>query len=274
MDCRYCKAWNAEEEVRCQKCGRRQQESRGPVAVHAQTYSHGATAAAVRMQPIAQPVDDVTPKQRVAVNYQQPLFGSREFPRVVPFESISPEMPTAVVKTRTRPTAPRPRVKKTLPGQQTLDFTMPEIEDAPPGTSIYCDAPVATASRRVLASALDGLIVVFGSALFAATVYFGAGPMALDRTTIVLLAGAVGIFALLYKLLWCLGGGDSPGMLKAGLRLVDFDGRTPTRSQRISRAASAILSLAAAGLGLLWALADEERLTWHDQISKTFPTPF
>ena len=27
-----------------------------------------------------------------------------------------------------------------------------------------------------------------------------------------------------------------------------------------------------AGLGLLWSLADEESLTWHDHMSKTFPT--
>ena len=27
------------------------------------------------------------------------------------------------------------------------------------------------------------------------------------------------------------------------------------------------------GLGLVWALVDEENLTWHDHISKTFPTP-
>ena len=28
-----------------------------------------------------------------------------------------------------------------------------------------------------------------------------------------------------------------------------------------------------AGLGLLWALVDEESLTWQDHISHTFPTP-
>jgi len=32
------------------------------------------------------------------------------------------------------------------------------------------------------------------------------------------------------------------------------------------------LSLCSLGLGLVWALVDEESLTWHDHISKTFPT--
>jgi hypothetical protein len=38
------------------------------------------------------------------------------------------------------------------------------------------------------------------------------------------------------------------------------------------RALSACLSFCAGGIGLLWALVDEEKLTWHDHISKTFPT--
>jgi hypothetical protein len=54
---------------------------------------------------------------------------------------------------------------------------------------------------------------------------------------------------------------------------VDFDGRRPDREQRRMRLVAGLLSLSAAGLGLVWALVDEENLTWHDHISKTFPTP-
>jgi hypothetical protein len=39
------------------------------------------------------------------------------------------------------------------------------------------------------------------------------------------------------------------------------------------RQLASVLSLISAGLGLVWALVDEENLTWHDHISKTFPTP-
>jgi hypothetical protein len=54
---------------------------------------------------------------------------------------------------------------------------------------------------------------------------------------------------------------------------VDFDGRRPDREQRGVRQVAGLLSLLSAGLGLVWALVDEEKLTWHDHISKTFPTP-
>ena len=77
----------------------------------------------------------------------------------------------------------------------------------------------------------------------------------------------------LYQLFWVLADGDTPGLQLARLRLVDFDGRPATRKARLFRVASSWLSAAPAGLGLLWALLDEEALTWHDQISKTFPTP-
>jgi uncharacterized RDD family membrane protein YckC len=58
----------------------------------------------------------------------------------------------------------------------------------------------------------------------------------------------------------------------AGLHLVDFDGRRPDREQRAIRQVAGLLSVLSAGLGLVWALVDEENLTWHDHISKTFPT--
>ena len=34
-----------------------------------------------------------------------------------------------------------------------------------------------------------------------------------------------------------------------------------------------LLSVAAAGLGVLWMLADEDHLGWHDYLSQTFPAP-
>ena len=55
---------------------------------------------------------------------------------------------------------------------------------------------------------------------------------------------------------------------------VRADGRNPNREQRVYRMAAGCLSVMAAGLGLMWALVDEESLTWHDHISKTFPTPY
>jgi len=98
------------------------------------------------------------------------------------------------------------------------------------------------------------------------------GQVSLDRQALSFFAGVAAVISLFYRALWCLANGDSPGMRFAGLRLVDFDGRRPDREQRAVRQVASLLSLLSAGLGLVWALVDEENLTWHDHISKTFPT--
>jgi hypothetical protein len=52
--------------------------------------------------------------------------------------------------------------------------------------------------------------------------------------------------------------------------VLDFDGRPPSRKQRLLRIAAGLLSVLPAGIGFLWALMDEEHLTFHDHISQTF----
>jgi uncharacterized RDD family membrane protein YckC len=77
---------------------------------------------------------------------------------------------------------------------------------------------------------------------------------------------------MFYGLLWIWADRQTVGMRCTGLRLIDFDGFPADRRARSLRAIGACLSFCAGGLGLLWALADEEKLAWHDHMSKTFPT--
>jgi uncharacterized RDD family membrane protein YckC len=157
--------------------------------------------------------------------------------------------------------------------QQTLGFAEAAGEvRRHPGETIYCDAPVALPVQRLMAAAVDGSLVVVGVGIFLTMFYLCGGDIALNRQMAPLLVGVVAVISMFYRALWCLADGDSPGLRFAGLRLVDFDGRRPNRDQRILRQVASLLSLVSAGLGLVWALVDEESLTWHDHISKTFPT--
>jgi uncharacterized RDD family membrane protein YckC len=78
--------------------------------------------------------------------------------------------------------------------------------------------------------------------------------------------------AMFYGLLWTIGNRDSPGKRWTRLRLVTFDGYPPDATHRLIRWAVANVGVAALGAGVLWALADEESLSWHDHASKTFLT--
>ena len=115
--------------------------------------------------------------------------------------------------------------------------------------------------------------VAVAVAVFVSMFYFAGGTLSLDKQSVLLVFSATMLFALLYRALWCLGGGDTPGTRSAGMRVVNFDGRSPDRSQRGRRLAAGMLSVLSVGLGLIWILVDEENLSWHDHISKTFPTP-
>ena len=64
-------------------------------------------------------------------------------------------------------------------------------------------------------------------------------------------------------------GGQTMGMRPWRLRVVDAQGRTPAVGALWARYAVATLSLAFAGLGLLWSLVDPQRRAWHDQATGT-----
>jgi uncharacterized RDD family membrane protein YckC len=234
---------------------------------HQAEAQRGAPAPERQLQPGA-------PRRSIA--YQTSLFSSRELPLVVPFETIAPA-PLQPAPRKAQFSAPRQRRRKTIPNQQALEFagsftpgTRPSR--APDGV-IYCDAPVALPAHRAMAAALDAGIIAIALAVFGIVFRLAGGTFVLNARTTPLFLGVAAGVVVFYRLLWCLANGDTAGQRWTRQRLVNFDGQTPTRAQRFCRTASGFLSLMAGGIGLLWVLVDEETLTWHDHISKTFPTP-
>jgi uncharacterized RDD family membrane protein YckC len=213
---------------------------------------------------------------RRPITYQPSLFTSRELPLVVQFETLAPgSVPPSPRKAQ--PSAPRQRRRKVIPGQQALEFAhqyaQPARSSRVADGVIYCDAPVAIPTHRAMAAALDASIVLMALAIFGVVFHLAGGAFVLNPKTAPMFMGAAAGVVIFYRLLWCLANGDTAGQKWTRLRLVNFDGQTPTRTQRLYRTASGFLSLMAGGIGLLWGLVDEETLTWHDHISKTFPTP-
>jgi uncharacterized RDD family membrane protein YckC len=166
---------------------------------------------------------------------------------------------------------------------------------------IFCDSPVALPAHRMIAGLVDGGIVLASVLGFLAIFHFlaigivssgvldsfpalnnGASASAnalrgvgigLDLRSVLIGLGAAIALTILYRFFWGLLESDTPGMRFAGLKLVNFDGRAPSRRERLNRQAAYIVSLFSAGLGFVWVFLDEESLTWHDHISNTFPTP-
>jgi len=206
--------------------------------------------------------------------YQPPLFREGGASKVVAIPTMAPLRPhDREPQTRRTPrnSSPRPTRGGGAVPQQEFQFGG-EPELAASSEVIFCDAPVALPAHRMMAAAMDASMVLIGAGMFLGVFLFSGGEMVLNRQTIPFLVGVVAVLALFYRILWCIADGDTPGMRFAGLKLVDFDGRRPNREMRGLRQAAGLLSVLSVGLGLVWALVDEENLTWHDHISKTFPT--
>ena len=215
-------------------------------------------------------------------------FGEHPPSKVVAFDSYVLPSAAKAATPRTRPQASaavkpgtRPPVRpasRVSPDQGSLEFLPPApAKPRTLGTSveavICCEAPVATPSHRAVAAALDGSMVLIGYGLFLVAFYLLGAGFALDKLTLGILGGMLGLMAVTYKLYWAIAGTESAGMRWMRLRLVTFDGLPPEGRQFVVRFAASCMSLSTV-LGQLWLLVDEESLAWQDHISRTFPTPW
>src|SRR5262249_51493935 len=272
MECFYCRHLNPEDEPRCQRCARRLRSGPARPAPdnYVSSYSVGATAAAWAVEQAVAPPTNETAPQRAQPLRQTRLFSDPDSGKVLQFPS-APKPPGPKPKSRRHALQP-------TDSQSFLDFH-PPTPHAPRTLKtsveavIYCDAPVATPTHRAVGAAIDFGMIGMAFGLFLLTFHLCGGEF--DRINAGVGLGFAGAFlgiALFYGLLWVLTGSETAGERWTGLRLINFDGSPIDRRERAIRFAAACLSFCSAGLGVLWSLADEESLTWHDHMSKTFPT--
>jgi uncharacterized RDD family membrane protein YckC len=157
---------------------------------------------------------------------------------------------------------------ETAPPQPALGGIILEAREDAAGPARE-QVPVASLARRFAAAVVDGVLVAAATAIF--------GSIAIRVASIVsppmeLAASGAAIFAILllgYQYVLLVYSGTTPGLRLAGLELRGPDGFPATRRLRRWRVLSSVLSLGALGLGYAWAWFDEERLCWHDRITRT-----
>ena len=268
MVCCFCGARNNDGETRCRKCGRKPGDTLNtPVAF---TRTEGALA--TKLQPARYEADTAPPRPAIR-GVQQPLFPGES--KIVPIELYAP--PRAEPKTQPQPRKSTPRRRPVPEGQGALDFLPPETSKPRTLSTtveavVSCDFPVAPAAHRAIAAAIDFSMMLLGYGIFLAAYFVLGGEFSWNRLNLEVFGGAFLLIALSYGLIWALAGGDTAGMAATGLRLTTFEGFPLERKQRMVRFVAGCLSVCTV-VGHLWSLADEECLTWHDHMSRTFPTP-
>jgi uncharacterized RDD family membrane protein YckC len=167
---------------------------------------------------------------------------------------------------------------------------------------------IASIARRLKATAIDSALLLAGFLAFAATFLLAASrsipwhttvalstaSLSLDRHSVLariaaqaaaqftahtglqpslaLTASALvlALFYILYQALFFSFSESTPGMRYARIALCTFDDENPTRRAMRRRILVVLVSVCPLGLGLLWATLDEDRLSWHDRLTRTY----
>jgi uncharacterized RDD family membrane protein YckC len=142
-------------------------------------------------------------------------------------------------------------------GPQPAPVSQPDLEQAP-------------LSHRMLAAVVDGALITcafLGSVLVAAANIDHAPAV---KIVVYSAIAALLLTGLLYQVLFLILVKATPGMMWACISLCTIEGQIPTRAQLRRRLGALLLSLIPVGLGIVWSLFDDDRLCWHDRLSKTY----
>lgn len=150
---------------------------------------------------------------------------------------------------------------------------LPEISPEPvmsihdglyPVASLYERRRAALIDAACLAFAYGGFLALFGSL---------GGHFTFSKLSAAVCFFTFAFVYLQYFGLFTIFGGTTPGMMVCGLQVASFSGEAPTPRQFLLRAAGYVLSAGTLFLGFLWVLWDEDALTWHDRLSRTYLAP-
>jgi uncharacterized RDD family membrane protein YckC len=134
------------------------------------------------------------------------------------------------------------------------------------------EAPIRPAALedRIMASLVDGALSFAGFLTFVFVFSSCTAHPPSGRTALV--AGFLAFLAtfVAYQWLFFRFGESTPGMMYAGIALCTLDDDNPTRPAMQRRVGALLLSALPLGMGLLWAVFDEDHLGWHDRISGTY----
>jgi uncharacterized RDD family membrane protein YckC len=132
--------------------------------------------------------------------------------------------------------------------------------------------PVASIEERRGAALVDAACLAFAYGGFLALFSSLGGHFTLSKLSAAVCFFTFAFVYVQYFGLFTVFGGTTPGMMVRGLQVASFSGESPTSRQYFLRALGYMLSAGTLFLGFLWAIWDEDALTWHDRLSRTYLT--
>lgn len=162
-----------------------------------------------------------------------------------------------------------------------IDVSSPPASDPASGSvsSVNADSeqaglyPVASMDERRIAGLIDAGCLLFAYGGFLTLFGSLGGQFTFSKLSAAVCIATFVIVYLQYFALFTVFGGTTPGMMLRGLQVASFSGETPTPRQMLLRSAGYMLSAGTFFVGFLWSLWDEDALTWHDRLSRTYLCP-
>jgi uncharacterized RDD family membrane protein YckC len=248
---------------------------------HSPVVSHPPEQDAAWKGELAQRLDAYrTRRRKLAPNAAQSRFSFDESSRKTPPSSVVVAEPPASVEEDFSFTIAigRPSKKRVLEeSRMEIDVSLPPDSESHPQTLVVEDErksqpglhPVASIEDRRIAALIDLFCLLFAYGGFLMLFSSLGGQFTLSKLSAAVCAATFAIVYLQYFALFTIFGGTTPGMMMRGLQVVSFSGEPPTPRQMFLRSAGYILSAGTFFLGFLWAMWDEDALTWHDRLSRT-----
>jgi uncharacterized RDD family membrane protein YckC len=167
---------------------------------------------------------------------------------------------------KAEPDDPRLLIDVSLPPLAEEQEEAPEPPEESP-SDLY---PVATLRERRRAALIDAACLAFAYGGFLALFGSLGGEFTLSKLSAVVCFSTFAFVYIQYFGLFTIFGGTTPGMMVRGLQVASFTGDAPTAQQLFWRTAGYIISASTFFLGFFWALWDEDAMTWHDRLSRTY----
>jgi uncharacterized RDD family membrane protein YckC len=143
----------------------------------------------------------------------------------------------------------------------------PEYEEAPASEPEVQLAPIG---HRLMAALVDSAFITTIFLGIAVVVVAAITALPAARIMEICAVAAFLLVAMVYQTLFLTLADATPGMRFAGISFCTFDGQIPIPAQLRSRLGALLLSVVPMGLGVAWALFDEDHLCWHDRLSRTY----
>ena len=175
----------------------------------------------------------------------------------------------------------RPAKKKEFENSRLeIDVTHPCESPWPDSPEIVVEAaeqpqglyPTASIEVRRLAGIVDAFCLLFAYGGFLTLFGSLGGEFTLSKLSAAVYTATFAFVYLQYFALFTVFGGTTPGMMMRGLQVASFSGEPPTPRQLLLRSTGYMLSAGTFFLGYLWSMWDEDSLTWHDRLSRTYLT--